>query len=85
VQVDPNNPKLKPLGSNRLKLKYDDPPSNFAFKFNLRRYNEAEAVAMASAKKTDTTGADDEAEEEAGPLRNAELSHIPHVNPRILR
>jgi len=26
-------------GSKRLILKYDEPLSNFAFKFNLRRYN----------------------------------------------
>ena len=29
---------MKPPGTKRLKLKYDEPPSNFAFKFNLRRY-----------------------------------------------
>jgi hypothetical protein len=32
-------PALKAPGIERLKLKYDDPLSNFAFKFNLRRYN----------------------------------------------
>jgi hypothetical protein len=31
-------PKLKAPGTKRLKLKYDEPLSNFAFKFNLRRY-----------------------------------------------
>jgi hypothetical protein len=30
---------LKAPGTTRLKLKYDDPLSNFAFNFNLRRYN----------------------------------------------
>ena len=34
VQVDPMKPKLKPPGTKRLKLQYDEPPSNFAFKFN---------------------------------------------------
>jgi hypothetical protein len=29
---------LKALGSKRLKLKYDEPLSSFAFNFNLRRY-----------------------------------------------
>ena len=29
---------LKAPGTKRLKLKYDEPLSNFAFKFNLRRY-----------------------------------------------
>jgi hypothetical protein len=31
-------PKLKPPGTKRLKLNYDEPLSTFAFKFNLRRY-----------------------------------------------
>ena len=39
VQVDPIKPTLKATGTKRLKLKYDEPPSNFAFKFNLRRYS----------------------------------------------
>ena len=33
-----SNPVLKAPMVQRLKLKYDEPPSNFAFKFNLRRY-----------------------------------------------
>jgi hypothetical protein len=32
------NPTLKAPGTKRLKLKYDELVSNFAFKFNLRRY-----------------------------------------------
>ena len=32
-------PMLKAPGAKRLKLKYDEPPSNFAFNFNLRRYS----------------------------------------------
>jgi hypothetical protein len=39
VQVDPIKPVLQPPGIKRLTLKYDDPLSNFAFKFKLRRYN----------------------------------------------
>jgi len=39
VQVDPIKPKLKPPGGKRLKLKCDVLLLNFAFKFNLRRYN----------------------------------------------
>jgi hypothetical protein len=39
VQVDPIEPTLKAPGTERLKLKYDEPPSNFALKFKLRRYN----------------------------------------------
>ena len=43
VQVDPIKPTLKPPGTNRLKLKCDILLSNFAFKFNLRRYTKAAA------------------------------------------
>ena len=39
VQVDPIKPTLKSPGAKRLKLICDDPLSNFAFNFNLRRYN----------------------------------------------
>jgi len=39
VLVDPINPTLKAPGTNRLKLKSDEPLTNFAFNFNLRRYN----------------------------------------------
>jgi hypothetical protein len=41
VQVDPIKPKLKPPGTERLKLKCDTLLSNCAFIFNLRRYNAA--------------------------------------------
>jgi len=41
VQADPIRPTLKLSGTKRLKLKFDGPPSNFAFKFNLRRYIKA--------------------------------------------
>jgi len=40
VQVDPIKPTLKPPGTERLNLKCDILLLNFAFKFNLRRYNE---------------------------------------------
>ena len=40
MQIDPIKPKLNPPGTNVLTLKYDEPLSNFAFKFNLRRYIE---------------------------------------------
>jgi hypothetical protein len=42
VHVDPIKPTFKALGSQRLKLKYDEPLSNFIFKFNLRHYIMAE-------------------------------------------
>jgi len=37
VQFDPTKPTLKAPGTKRLKLKHDEPLSNFAFKFNSRR------------------------------------------------
>jgi hypothetical protein len=48
VQVDPIKPEFKPPGTTRLKLKCDDPLSNFAFKINLRRYT----VALAAPQPT---------------------------------
>jgi len=47
VQVDAIEPTLKAPGTKRLKLIYDEPPSKFAFKFNLRRHTEGQkAVAV---------------------------------------
>ena len=40
MQVDPIKPTLKAPVSKRLKLYYNEPPSIFAFEFNLRRYTE---------------------------------------------
>jgi hypothetical protein len=42
VQVDPIKPTLKPPGTKRLKLNCDVLLRNFAFNYNLRRYNEEE-------------------------------------------
>ena len=38
VQVEPMKSRLKAPGPKRLKLRYDNLLSSFAFKFNLRRY-----------------------------------------------
>jgi hypothetical protein len=38
MQVDPIKPTLKPPGTKRLVPKWDEPLSDFAFNFNLRRY-----------------------------------------------
>ena len=38
MQFDPIKPTLKPPGTKRLKLKYDESLFDFAFEFNLRRY-----------------------------------------------
>ena len=43
-------PKLIPPGTERLKLKYDEPPSNFAFKLSLRHYISA-AGRVATAER----------------------------------
>ena len=39
MQVDPIKPMLNALEVDLLKLNYDELLSNFAFKFDLRRYN----------------------------------------------
>jgi Leucine-rich repeat (LRR) protein len=39
LNLEPMRPVLKAPGTQRLKLNYDEPTSNSAFKFNLRRYN----------------------------------------------
>jgi hypothetical protein len=39
-------PKLKPPGTKLLKLRYVEPLSDIAFKFNLRRYNMARMLAV---------------------------------------
>ena len=38
VQVEPMKLMLKAPGTTLLKLQCDEPPSKFAFKFNLHRY-----------------------------------------------
>ena len=42
MQVDPLKPTLKAPGTKHLKLKYDKRLLSFAFKFNLRRYSQAQ-------------------------------------------
>jgi len=48
VQINPIKPTLKAPGIKLLKLKYDKPLSNLAFKFNLRRYTKAIISAVAN-------------------------------------
>jgi hypothetical protein len=45
VLVDPIKPTLKAPETKRLKLKYDELLSPFAFNFNLRRYSTASNAA----------------------------------------
>jgi len=47
VQVDPMKRKLKAPGAKRLKLKYDEPLSIFAFKCILHRYTMVAGAALA--------------------------------------
>jgi hypothetical protein len=44
-------PTLKAPGTKRLKLDYDEPLSNHAFKFNLRRYIPEPVMSLAVAPK----------------------------------
>jgi hypothetical protein len=46
VQVDPIKITLKAPGTKRLKLQYYEPPSNFAFNFNLRSYIKDQAKTL---------------------------------------
>ena len=52
MQVVPIKPTLKAPGTKRLKLKYDATLSNFAFKFNLRRYTVGALRAWAAHVRT---------------------------------
>ena len=49
VQVKPIKLSLKPPRTNRLKLKYDEPLSSFAFKINVRHYSVACYCSRATA------------------------------------
>ena len=46
VQVEPIKPMLQAPGTELLKLKYDGPLSNFAFRFSLRRYSKGEELTL---------------------------------------
>ena len=65
MKVDPMKPTNAP-GSKRLKLRYDELLSSFAFNFNLRRYTEAKTeVAEARAALAEKQLAAHVAEQEA--------------------
>ena len=49
VQVEPMKPVLKAPGSTLLRLRCDGPLSNFAFKFNSRRYTQGRRAECGDA------------------------------------
>ena len=56
MQVAPIKPMLKSPGTKRLKLLHDEPPSDFALKFNLRRYMKAFPEAVIVIEEYDKMG-----------------------------
>ena len=58
VQVDPTKTKLKPPGTNRLKLKCDILLSDSALKFNLRRYTSVQALLSSPEPDDPQAGTD---------------------------
>ena len=55
VQVDPTKSTLKAPGIKLLNLKDDKPLSNFAFKFNLRRYTKGALPARVQRRRRRST------------------------------
>ena len=51
VHVGPMEPTLKAPRTQRLKLKYDVPLSNFALKFNLRRYSKGACTSSTARRR----------------------------------
>jgi hypothetical protein len=62
-------PMLKAPGSGRLKLKCDEPLSNFAFKFNLRRYSMG-AIQQVVQRACDTGTAEHGRAMQADPIKS---------------
>ena len=58
VHVDHIKSALKSSGIKRLKLEYDEPPSNFAFNLNLRRYTKPKPTdpKTSATQSGDTAG-----------------------------
>ena len=81
MQVEPIKPTLKAPGIKLLKLKYGKPLSNFAFKFNLRRYTKDKRARK--AQDDDDDESDDDDDEEAGGLLRT--STRPTLNILLLR
>ena len=56
VQVDPIKPTLEAPGTKHLKLLFDEPPSNFAFKINYCRYMTEQQLFGVSGSDYDWVG-----------------------------
>ena len=52
MQADPMKPTLTAPGTKLSKLQSDEPRSKFAFKLNLRRYNEGAAEKGVDLRRT---------------------------------
>ena len=94
VQVDPNKPTLKAPGTNRLKLKYDEPLSSFAFILKERPYErDAAHLRLRDAvydlwtrtiAHSDLVKPDSELTLEVGPARYCSPRHAMHFEPSYL-
>jgi hypothetical protein len=65
VPVDPIKPMFKGTGAERLKPEYAGPLPQFAFNFNLRRYNEVSSSSSSSSSSDDSSTSEDEADKAA--------------------
>ena len=71
MQVEPTKPVLKAPGIKLLKLEYDEPLSKFAFKFNLRRYTEADLEVVVKLIDSERNGSISKAEFASGLVAGA--------------
>jgi len=78
------NPKLRPSGTKRLKLKCDILLSTSAFKFNLRRYAQPAAAALSSPASTSPVSSAKPGESMVHPYTRGSVS-LPAVGRRKLR
>ena len=80
MQFDPIRPTLKAPGTMRLKLKYGKPPSNFAFKFNLRRYDVERRDVIVTKLEAELRSVHGRFETEVG-TNQCSPRHQPHLRP----
>jgi len=87
VQVDPIKIELKPPGPKRLKLECDILLSMFAFKFKLRRYNEAaeELLVECQLRRQESEAASSSTSSGyRNTMGNQSRAHVPLVQPELL-